>query len=494
MASSPYAVDRTQLRRHRGIVPVLEQKRGPRPSPAPVLPVPGTESIPMPQLPQLPSWCDPQEGSFQAPDAQEPLGDSVPKEGVGESQSAENTEVNGDDANNDEKWQEGLQDMKEPANRLPKPTEFVQNDGKAGTVAARSSSKPSAGQAPPALPTSQLQSRQGTSQRPRPRSTEKTQQPKGARKTPQRNPQEDRRGSPRRAPETRDIASSPMSPTFEAHGLTSNHAESLGGVLKELGTLRDDFIMAKLESERGRERIQELEAENRDLKKRLQEAEKQNRQLLHQKQDLEHSGDLWRQRWEDAQQQLEECWKRFDTLQAALDRDDRAEQEPDPKEELASAPKFDSGACGACQVELASPTSEVQDPPVAPVAVDGKIHSQPTEELLKTTWTQQVPAPSIQLQRSIQTGLQTPPYSGSIHLNVGVPVASPRTLPSFPSPRIQQAVRIVSVPQSAPFPNVYYTQIPQARLHVQRKLSKRSKRTGWEWRGRQGAKSKVLRS
>ena len=102
-------------------------------------------------------------------------------------------------------------------------------------------------------------------------------------------------------------------------------SESISGLFRELGILREDFIAAKLDSERAREKIQELEGENSQLKRQLQEAEKLKRKLVQQKQDLEHSGNVWRQRWEDSQQQLEECWKRFDALKVVKEATDAKE-------------------------------------------------------------------------------------------------------------------------------------------------------------------------
>eukprot|EP00438_Fugacium_kawagutii_P024858 Skav207485 [mRNA] locus=scaffold2519:60995:61864:- [translate_table: standard] len=269
-------------------------------------------------------------------------------------------------------------------------------------------------------------------------------------------------------------------------------SESLSGLFRELGILREDFIAAKLDSERARERIQELEGENMRLKKQLQEAEKSNRKLHQQKHDLEHSSDLWHQRWEDSQQQLEECWKRFDALKVVKE-EAQAEQPEQPErrrsETFSSKSSVEavepSPLSGACQVELSSPSelptpriaslpSEVRDPPAVEITSASSEERAPTSAVTPRS----CPAGHVQHIQQIQqvqqvqqvhgfqtppvTPPMTPPVSGSFPLGA---IVSPRTMPansarsSFPSPQTQQALRVVTVPSGAA--NMYFSsQLP----------------------------------
>ncbi len=505
--ASPYAVDRSRLaRRGRGIVPVLEQRQRQRAPGSSTNSGPGSANIPMPQLSHLSQWQQISDQERETPrfstsprgikepetletgeiqdtkelgdpsdDEEKPDSDEVQVDGQAEPQINEETKMesgqNGemekdeeDGSDGNEMYSVGLAELMEPASRLPKPTEVAQGaDGKS-SARAKSSSKSS---------TSRTQT-QG--QRPvaksRPRSAEKPQKLVLA--------QPARRLPPRpfpASPETRDIASSPMSPNspIPVPGNTLQ-SESLSGLFRELGILRDDFIAAKLESERARERVQELEGENAHLKKQLQDAEKLNRKVLQQKQELEHTGDLWRQRWEDSQQQLEECWKRFDTLKVVKEAEQRLEkQNPATISTKSSVEHVDhSPSSGACQVELGSPTQEppmptmstgpaesreVQDPPVAMDETAAVISSQPKSFHVHPPQTPAAPMHGF--------SFQTPPAPVSGFALTPNVALSPRTMParpaSFPSPRTQQAVRVVSVPQAGS--NMYFSsQIPaQAR-------------------------------
>lgn len=508
--ASPYAVDRSRLaRRGRGIVPVLEQRQRQRAPGSSTNSGPGSANIPMPQLSHLSQWQqisdqeretprfstsprainEPETGEIKdtkelgdpSDDEEKPDSAEVQVHGQAEPQINEETKMESgqneetvekdeeDGSDGNEMHSVGLAELMEPASRLPKPTEVAQGaDGKS-SARAKSSSKSS---------TSRTQT-QG--QRPvaksRPRSAEKPQKLVLA--------QPARRLPPRpfpASPETRDIASSPMSPNspIPVPGNTLQ-SESLSGLFRELGILRDDFIAAKLESERARERVQELEGENAHLRKQLQDAEKLNRKVLQQKQELEHTGDLWRQRWEDSQQQLEECWKRFDTLKVVKEAEQRLEkQNPATISTKSSVDHVDqSPSSGACQVELGSPTQEppmptmstgpaesreVQDPPVAMDETAPVISSQPKSFHVQPPQTPGAPMHGF--------SFQTPPapLSGfALAPNVAL---SPRTMParpaSFPSPRTQQAVRVVSVPQAGS--NMYFSsQIPvQARWTILR--------------------------
>ena len=469
---------------------------------------PGSANVPMPQLSQL-SQLSPlsQVGSDQLePEVSEmpletprvhespedsriadgdPETEMSPPEPEEESREKINGTVTGDSQENDEAAEEHPKDgrenceAKEPANRLPKPTEVSQCADAKATARAKSASKSS-------VP--------GTSKPKRTRSAEKPQkfvlaQPARYR-LPQRVPT---------SPETRDIASSPMSPNSPTPG-NALQSESLNGLFRELGILREDFIAAKLDSERARERVQELESENSQLKKQLQEAEKVNRKLLQQKQEIEHSGDLWRQRWEDSQQQLEECWKRFDALKVVQEVKQAKEAKETKKARGAEQPEgqntetfsqsslvsAEPSPSGGCQVELSSPTHElpmpfaecredreVQDPPVAEITSEDS-RAQPKSATGAIGAIGAIGASGACQVAGITGpctihGFQTPPVTG-----FPLSALSPRTLPArttfpistIPSPRTQQALRVVSVPTATS--SVYYSsQVPQAWLKNQ---------------------------
>lgn len=539
MASSPYAVDRSRLtRRGRGIVPVLEQKQRQRLQSS-TTSRPGSANIPMPQMSQFsqlsqlsasqPSDQEHQEHETRETPRETPRfvaspGDSTDGDRDPEApelsplepqtneetmdavhgEMGENEAGEGNEKDEHEKWT-SQEEVKEPACRLPKPTEVSQGtDGKVGAPRAKSAGKsgtlsksaPMPGQAP------------GISKPKRTRSAEKPQKfvlAQPARRIPQRVPT---------SPETRDIASSPMSPISPMPGNTLQ-SESISGLFRELGILREDFIAAKLDSERAREKIQELEGENSQLKRQLQEAEKLKRKLVQQKQDLEHSGNVWRQRWEDSQQQLEECWKRFDALKVVKEATDAKEaqevkeveevkevneakevkevkevkdvEQPGRKnsETFSQSSVEPSPRSGACQVELSSPHEpprppmaaperrEVQDPPVAvevtsvtSTASEASSRAQPkaVTQTLAPSGACGAPVVSGAQVHSIHgiQGFQTPPVSGFPPTAAALSPVSPRTLPArttFPSPRTQQALRVVSVPAAAA--NVYFSsQLP----------------------------------
>lgn len=292
MACAAYVVDRTLLRR-RGIVPVLEEKRTPR-----ALAV--IENIPMPRLASVVS----EEGKAeemkpemkgvkgvemkQVEVKQVEVKEVEVKEVEVKEVAVKEVEVK-EEREPEEVSKEPSEVSSAPAGRLPKPT-GVQSDGK---LEARAKSSGRATR--PAKFTQPLR---------RPRSTEKALR------------------QARRAKETRDNASSPISPMMSPISL---HSESLGGLLKELGAMREDYITCKLEAERAREHSLQLERENLELKRALAESEQQSRRLLHEKQEQKHLETLWKQRFEDSQRHLEDGWKRFDALQAAIEREKTVE-------------------------------------------------------------------------------------------------------------------------------------------------------------------------
>lgn len=149
---------------------------------------------------------------------------------------------------------------------------------------------------------------------------------------------------------------------------------------------------------------------------------------------------------------------------------------------------------GACQVELSSPHEpprppmaapecrEVQDPPVAVEVTSVTSTASEASSRAQPKAVTQTLAPSgacgapvvcgaqVHSIHGIQ-GFQTPPVSGFPPSAAALSPVSPRTLPArttFPSPRTQQALRVVSVPAAAA--NVYFSsQLPaQARQFLQK--------------------------
>ncbi|CAJ1394508.1 unnamed protein product [Effrenium voratum] len=454
--AGPYAVDRTQLPRRGAAsqtprrpasaglaVPVLEkEKRVPETSFK--LPVPKEVDVD-PELPEVeveepPVPAEAEEAAEEAIDAMEP----------------EEAQV---------QTVQTAPEVSAPASRLPKPTE-VSAETEANGSRAGAASQP----------------RAGLKQRP----SDKAQRAPARQRTPQRTGapgapldryrlQAARFGSPR--PEMRDVASSPVS---NASGLEVNSSESLNALLRELGNLREDFIVAKLESERARERVLQLEEENWDLKRQLQEAESAKRQLQHEKQDLEHASLLWRQRWEDSQQQAEQCWSRFDAMQKLLEKEKNHKEDKAPEvkkgtESFAppvsseeTLPETESSAptakeevkprmqppeslvpLSAFQVDLASPAhlqkdpekrrpaASVSAPQITPVELENRARAQ-------SDW------PRAQAMSQHNLTAATPPTP---RVNVsgfsGYVTASPR---GIPSPAPPAPARLLSAPLYAGTP------------------------------------------